>query len=29
MRERDYQAEMDYTKLAWIDGLNTSYKLRW
>lgn len=28
MRERDYQAEMDYTKLAWIDGLNTSYKLK-
>lgn len=28
MRERDYQAEMDYTKLAWIDGLNTSYKTK-
>ena len=27
-RERDYQAEMYYTKLAWIDGLNTSYKTK-
>lgn len=28
MRELDYQTEMDYTKLAWIDGLNTSYKTK-
>lgn len=28
MRERDYQAELDYTKLAWVDGLNTSYKTK-
>lgn len=28
MRELDYQAEMDYTKLAWIDGLDTSYKTK-
>lgn len=26
MRERDYNRDMDYTKLAWIDGLNTSYR---
>lgn len=26
MRERDYARDMDYTKLAWIDGLNASYK---
>lgn len=26
MRERDYARDMDYTKLAWIDGLNTSYR---
>ena len=26
MRERDYARDMDYTKLAWIDGLDTSYK---
>lgn len=25
MRERDYARDMDYTKLAWIDGLDTSY----
>lgn len=25
-RERDYNRDMDYTKLAWIDGLNTSYR---
>ena len=24
MRERDYARDMDYTKLAWIDGLDTS-----
>lgn len=27
-REKDYQRDMDYTKLAWIDGLNTSYKTK-
>ena len=26
MRERDYARDIDYTKLAWIDGLNTSYR---
>ena len=26
LRERDYARDMDYTKLAWIDGLNTSYR---
>jgi hypothetical protein len=26
MRERDYARDMDYTKLAWIDGLDTSIK---
>lgn len=26
MRERDYARDMDYTKLAWIDGLDTSYR---
>ena len=26
MRERDYARDMDFTKLAWIDGLNTSYR---
>ena len=25
MRERDYARDLDYTKLAWIDGLSTSY----
>ena len=25
-REHDYARDLDYTKLAWIDGLNTSYK---
>jgi len=25
MRERDYARDMDYSKLAWIDGLDTSY----
>lgn len=25
-REKDYQRDLDYTKLAWIDGLNTTYK---
>lgn len=25
-RERDYNRDMDYSKLAWIDGLNTSYR---
>ena len=28
MRERDYARDMDYSKLAWIDGLNTSYRDR-
>lgn len=26
IRERDYARDMDYTKLAWIDGLNTTYR---
>lgn len=26
MRERDYARDLDYSKLAWIDGLNTSYR---
>lgn len=26
LRERDYARDMDYSKLAWIDGLNTSYR---
>ena len=26
MRERDYNRDLDYSKLAWIDGLNTSYR---
>lgn len=26
VRERDYARDMDFTKLAWIDGLNTSYR---
>lgn len=26
MRERDYNRDMDYTKLAWVDGLYTSYR---
>lgn len=26
MRERDYARDLDYTKLAWIDGLETSYR---
>ena len=26
MRERDYSRDMDYSKLCWIDGLNTSYR---
>lgn len=26
MRERDYNRDLDYTKLAWIDGLDTSYR---
>lgn len=26
MRERDYNRDMNYTKLAWIDGLDTSYR---
>ena len=26
LRERDYARDMDYTKLAWIDGLDTSYR---
>lgn len=26
MRERDYSRDLDYTKLAWIDGLDTSYR---
>lgn len=28
MREHDYARDMDYTKLAWIDGLRTSYKTK-
>lgn len=27
MRERDYNRDMDYTKLAWIDGLDTSIEM--
>lgn len=26
LRERDYNRDLDFTKLAWIDGLNTSYR---
>ena len=26
IRERDYARDMDYTKLAWIDGLDTSFR---
>lgn len=26
MRERDYARDMDFSKLAWIDGLDTSYR---
>lgn len=26
MREKDYARDMDYSKFAWIDGLNTSYR---
>lgn len=26
LRERDYERDIDYSKIAWIDGLNTSYK---
>ena len=26
VRERDYNRDMDYSKLAWIDGLDTSYR---
>lgn len=26
MRERDYARDLDYSKLAWIDGLNTSFR---
>lgn len=26
MRERDYARDLDYSKLAWIDGLDTSYR---
>ena len=26
VRERDYARDMDYTKLAWIDGLDTSFR---
>ena len=26
LRERDYNRDLDYSKLAWIDGLNTSYR---
>ena len=26
VRERDYARDMDFTKLAWIDGLDTSYR---
>lgn len=26
LRERDYNRDMDYSKLAWIDGLDTSYR---
>lgn len=26
IRERDYTRDMDFSKLAWIDGINTSYR---
>lgn len=26
LRERDYNRDLDYSKLAWIDGLDTSYR---
>ena len=26
LRERDYARDMDYSKLAWVDGLNTSFR---
>lgn len=26
IRERDYARDMDFSKLAWIDGINTSYR---
>lgn len=26
MRERDYARDMDFSKLAWVDGLDTSYR---
>lgn len=26
IRERDYARDMDYSKLAWIDGINTSFR---
>lgn len=26
LRERDYNRDLDFTKLAWIDGLDTSYR---
>lgn len=26
LRERDYARDLDFSKLAWIDGLNTSYR---
>lgn len=26
LRERDYNRDLDYTKLAWIEGLDTSYR---
>lgn len=26
LRERDYQRDLDFTKLAWIDGLDTSFR---
>lgn len=26
LRERDYNRDLDFSKLAWIDGLNTSYR---
>ena len=28
LRERDYARDLDFSKLAWIDGLNTSYRDR-
>lgn len=27
LRERDYARDLDFTKLAWIDGLDTSYRM--